>query len=124
VTLDPVLARRSMCYLETTGRSTGQPRVIEIWFAADPERDRIYVLAGGRDRAHWVRNIRRQPAVRVRIGGRTFAGQALEIEGGPDEGLARRLLPEKYEGADNPGSLSGWARESLPIAIDLDHSMD
>jgi hypothetical protein len=47
-------------------------------------------------------------------------GRAVEIEGGPDEGLARRLLPEKYEGADEPGSLGDWARDSLPIAIDLD----
>jgi len=79
----------------------------------------IYLLSGGRDRAHWVRNLHRDPAVRVRIGGRTFAGRAAEIEGGPEDGLARRLLVEKYEGADEPGSLSEWGRESLPVAIDL-----
>jgi deazaflavin-dependent oxidoreductase (nitroreductase family) len=119
VALDPALTRQSLCYLETTGRVTGQPRLIEIWFAADPGRDRIYLLSGGRDRAHWVRNLRRKPAVRVRIGGRTFAGRAVEIEGGPDDSLARQLLVEKYEGADEPGSLSQWGRESLPVAIDL-----
>lgn len=120
MTLDPELARQSMCYLETIGRVSGQSRKVEIWFAADPARDRIYLLSGGRDGSHWVRNLRRDPAVRVRIGSRTFVGRAVEIEGGPDEGLARRLLPEKYEGADEPGSLGDWARDSLPIAIDLD----
>ena len=120
MTIDPELAQQSLCYLETVGRVSGRPRRVEIWFAADPDRDRIYLLSGGRDRAHWVRNLRRNPAVRVRIGGRTFAGRAVEIEGGPDDGLARRLLVEKYEGADQPGALGGWARESLPVAIDLD----
>jgi deazaflavin-dependent oxidoreductase (nitroreductase family) len=117
--LEPALARQSICYLETTGRVTGRPRVIEIWFAAVPERDRIYLLWGGRDRSHWVRNLRSTPAVRVRIGGRTFAGRAAEIEGGLEDGLARRLLVEKYEGPDEPGSLSEWGRDSLPVAIDL-----
>jgi deazaflavin-dependent oxidoreductase (nitroreductase family) len=124
VTLEPELARQSICYLETTGRVSGRPRVIAIWFAADPVRDRIYLLAGGRDRAHWVRNLRHDPAVRIRIGGHTFAGRASVIEGGPDDGLARRLLPGKYEGADEPGALSDWAQEALPVAIDLGTPVD
>jgi deazaflavin-dependent oxidoreductase (nitroreductase family) len=119
VILGPALAQRPICHLETTGRVSGLPRVIEIWFAADPDRPRIYLLAGGRDRAHWVRNIRSEPRVRLQIDGQAFAGTASEIEGGPDDGLARRLLLEKYEDQDEPGSLGPWARSSLPIAIDL-----
>jgi deazaflavin-dependent oxidoreductase (nitroreductase family) len=108
-----------MCYLETTGRASGEPREIEIWFAADPDRDRIYLLSGGRDRAHWVRNLRRHPQVRVRIAGSWFRGLATEIEGGPDEAMARRLLAAKYQGWREGSPLSAWARESLPVAIDL-----
>jgi len=119
MTLDPDLTRRSVCDIETIGRVSGRPRPFEIWFAADPERDRIYVLSGGRDRAHWVRNIRKNPSVAVRIAGRWFAGAAVEIEGGPDDGLARRLLAEKYQGWTDGQALSGWARHSLPVAIDL-----
>ena len=117
--LDPDLARRSICDIETIGRVSGRPRRIEIWFAADPRRDRIYVLSGGRDRAHWVRNLRVDPSVRVRIAGRWFVGTADEIEGGPDDGLARRLLAAKYQGWSADGDLSSWARGSLPVAIDL-----
>lgn len=117
--LEPDLARRSVCDLETIGRRTGLPRTIEIWFAADPVRDRIYVLSGGRDGAHWVRNLRRNPAVRARIAGRWFQGRATEVEGGPDDGLARRLLAAKYQGWAEGGALSSWARQSLPVAIDL-----
>ena len=112
-------AGRSVCDLETIGRRTGEPRRIEIWFAADPERDRIYLLSGGRDRAHWVRNVRADSRVRVRLGGQWFDGVAADVESGPDDGLARRLLAAKYQGWVDGASLSAWARESLPIAIDL-----
>jgi deazaflavin-dependent oxidoreductase (nitroreductase family) len=113
------LTRPAVCELETIGRRSGQPRRIEIWFAADPELDRIYLLAGGRDRAHWVRNIRRDGRVRVRIGARWFDGLAAEVTSDPDDGLARRLLAAKYQGWVSGAPLSAWARESLPVAIDL-----
>lgn len=117
--LDRDLARRSLCDLQTIGRVTGLARTIEIWFAADPDRDRVYLLAGGRDTAHWVRNIVADGSVLLRIGGRTLAGRAAVIEGGPDDALARRLLVEKYA-PDHPDSLRDWGRESLPVAIDLE----
>ena len=117
--LAPDLDRHSVCALETIGRRTGRPRRIEIWFAVDPDRDRIYLLSGGRDGAHWVRNIRRDGHVRVRIEDRWFDGLASEVEGAPDEGLARRLLAAKYQGWVDGASLSSWARTSLPVAIDL-----
>ena len=118
--LEPALARRSVCDLETAGRTSRQPRVIEIWFAAHPDRDRLYVLSGGRDQAHWVRNIRRNPAVRVRIGGTWFTGRAREVGPGPEDELARHLVATKYEGWNEGLSLSGWARTSLPVAVDLE----
>jgi deazaflavin-dependent oxidoreductase (nitroreductase family) len=115
----PELARLAVCDLETIGRTSGAPRQIEIWFAADPERGRIYLLSGGRDQAHWVRNLRVEPRVRVQLGDRWFEGLAAELVGGPDDALARRLLAAKYEGWVDGGALSGWARHSLPVAIDL-----
>jgi deazaflavin-dependent oxidoreductase (nitroreductase family) len=118
--IDPDLARRAVCYLETTGRTSGQPREVEMWFAADPERDRIYLLSGGRDQAHWVRNIRREPSVHVTIGPRRLAGTASEIEGGAGDALARRLLAAKYQGWIEGSELSAWAEGSLPVAIDLE----
>ncbi len=117
--LAPDLAGRSVCYLETIGRSSGQPREIEIWFAADPFRDRIYLLSGGGDSAHWVRNIRSTATVRVRIGDRWFRGHAMEMTGHQDEIAARRLVGSKYGYWQAGTELAGWARDSLPIAIDL-----
>jgi len=105
----------AVCHLQTTGRSSGRPRTIEIWFATDGER--IYLLAGGRDRAHWVLNLRAEPRVRVRIGGQTVAGRARVIEGEPKEAVARRLLAAKYQGWRDGAPLSGWAAGSLPVEI-------
>lgn len=108
----------SVCHLQTTGRTSGRPRTIEIWFATDGER--IYLLAGGRDRAHWVRNLGADPRVRVRIGGRTLDGRAQVIEGEQREPLARRLLAAKYQGWSEGRPLSRWAAGSLPVEIVVD----
>jgi len=107
----------SVCQLQTRGRVSGRPRTIEIWFAVDGTR--IYLLAGGRDRAHWVRNVRADPSVRVRLGGRTLEGRARAVEGERADPLARRLLAAKYQGWREGEPLSGWAAGSLPVEIEL-----
>jgi len=107
-----------VCRLQTIGRRTGRPRTIEIWFATDGRR--VYLLAGGRERAHWVRNIAADPRVRLRIGGRTVAGRARAIEGEANEPIARRLLAGKYQDWSPGRPLSSWAATALPVQIDLD----
>jgi deazaflavin-dependent oxidoreductase (nitroreductase family) len=112
------LAREPYCYLETTGRVTGRPHEIEIWFAS--EGGTLYLLSGGGDRADWVRNLRKEPRVRVRIRDVTFAGTARPIEGAEDDPLARRLLAAKYQGWREGQPLSQWARTALPVAVRLE----
>ena len=111
------LADESFCYLTTTGRVTGRPHEIEIWFSLVPETRTLYMLAGSGDRADWVRNLRRKPAVTVRVSGEELKGEARAVEDAGEDELARRLLVEKYE--RSPGSLSGWRRRALPVAVDL-----
>ena len=108
----------AVCHLQTTGRSSGRPRTIEIWFATDGAR--LYLLAGGRHGAHWVRNLIADPRVRVRIGGRTLEGTARVSEGTERESLARRLLAAKYQGWRDGAPLSSWAAGSLPVEISFD----
>ena len=107
-----------VCHLQTTGRTTGRPRTIEIWFATDGERD--YLLAGGRHHAQWVRNLVADPQVRLRIGGVTLAGRARVIDGETREDLCRRLLAAKYQGWSEGRPLSSWAARSLPVEIGFD----
>lgn len=103
------------CYLTTTGRTTGRPHEIEIWFAVGSGGDTLYMLSGGRDRSDWVRNLTKNPEVSVRIANETFEGRARVVEG--DDQLARNLLVEKYE--QEPGKLARWRERSLPVRVDL-----
>ncbi len=107
-----------ICHLQTVGRVSGRPRTIEIWFATDGER--VYFLAGGRNRAHWVRNLVADPRVRIRIGGQTVPGVARVIEGEEREDLARRLLAAKYQGWSEGRPLSSWAAGSLPVEVSFE----
>lgn len=110
-------AADGVCHLQTKGRVSGRPRTIEIWFAVAGTR--VYLLSGGRDAAHWVQNLRADPSVRVRIGGRTLEGTARTIEGEPAEPTARRLLAAKYQRWREGEPLSAWAAGSLPVEIEL-----
>src|SRR5256714_6599280 len=88
------LAGESYCYLTTTGRVSGEPREIEIWFGLSGST--LYMLSGGGDRSDWVKNLMKTPAVRVRIADRTFDGRARGVTDTDEETLARRLLFDKY----------------------------
>jgi deazaflavin-dependent oxidoreductase (nitroreductase family) len=111
------LADEDFCYLTTTGRATGRPHEIEIWFSLAPETEILYMLSGGGDRSDWVRNLRRNPEVTVRIAAEELSGRAREARDAEEDELARRLLVEKYE--SSPGRLANWRRTALPVAVDL-----
>jgi len=111
------LAGEDFCYLTTKGRVTGRPHEIEIWFALVPETRTLYMLSGGGDRSDWVRNLRRNPEVTVRMAEERFGGHAREARDAEEDDLARRLLVEKYE--SSPGRLENWRRTALPVAVDL-----
>jgi transposase len=68
------LATEPVCYLTTTGRSSGRPHTIEIWFALHGTT--VYLLSGGGENPDWVKNLQRDPAVQVRIGTGRFTGRA------------------------------------------------
>ncbi len=110
-------AELDFCYLTTTGRTTGNPHTIEIWFGT--EGGRLYLLSGGGDRSDWVRNIRVHPGVEVRLGDRTYAATGRIVTDADEDALARRLLLEKY-GPRGSDDLSEWGRTALPIALDLE----
>ena len=109
--VDPSLASESYCYLTTTGRVSGEPREIEIWFGLDG--DTLYMLSGGRDRSNWVKNLIREPQVRVRLGDRSFEGRARIVTDQDEDARARGLLLEKYTPGYS-GDLSEWGETALP----------
>jgi deazaflavin-dependent oxidoreductase (nitroreductase family) len=111
------LSGENFCCLTTTGRITGEPHEIEIWFVLVPEAHSLYMLSGGGDRSDWVKNLHRNPEVEVRIAGERLGGRAREARDAEEDELARRLLVEKYE--SSPGRLENWRRRALPVVVDL-----
>jgi deazaflavin-dependent oxidoreductase (nitroreductase family) len=114
---DPSLAAEQYCYLTTTGRSSGAPREIEIWFGL--EDSTVYMLSGGRDRSNWVRNLIAEPAVSVRFGERRFEGSARIVDDPVEDALARRLVLDKYSEGYS-GDLGDYGRNALAVAVDID----
>jgi deazaflavin-dependent oxidoreductase (nitroreductase family) len=110
------LAEEDFCYLTTTGRVSGRPHTIEIWFGL--HAGTLYMLSGGRGSSDWVKNIRRQPKVRVQIRSLSFEGVGHVVEEPEQDALARRLLVDKYQ-TRYGGDLTRWGRNALPVAVDL-----
>jgi len=110
------LAGEDFCYLTTTGRVSGRPHTIEIWFAL--YENTLYMLSGGMDRADWVKNSLHLPDVTVRIKDITFTGKARLVSNPEEDALARRLVFEKYE-KSSEDDLTEWSRSALPVAVDL-----
>src|SRR5262249_1420937 len=94
-------SRSKYLYLTTTGRRTGRPREIEIWFTQ--RAGRYYLVAEHRERAQWVQNLMVAPCVAVRVGRRSFAAQARVGDAKAEPELARavRKLSEKKYGWGN-----------------------
>ena len=118
---DEALAKLDYAYLTTTGRSSGQPREIEIWFALIDGR--AYFLAGSRERAHWVRNLLADPQVTLRIGDRSWRGVAGVVTDAAEEARARLALVAKYAPRDG-SDLSGWGRTALPVVVERVAELD
>lgn len=110
------LAELDHCYVTTAGRRSGSPHTIEIWFALHGSV--VYMLSGGTDRADWVKNIRANPTVGLRLGSREMIVQARMVEDPEEDALARRSLVEKYA-PRYTDDLEEWGRTALPIAIEL-----
>ena len=100
-------------YLTTTGRRSGRPREIEIWFT---EREgRYYVIAEHLEEAHWVQNLRADPRVSVRVADGVVAARARVVDATAEPALherIRELSEKKYGWGD------GLVVEIAPAAPD------
>jgi len=106
----------AFCYLTTTGRVSGRPHIIEIWFAH--RNATLYFLADSGSQADWVRNLIANPAVMVRVGERQVSGVGRVVDDGAEGRLARDLVFAKYQPGYG-GDLGGWRESALPVAVDV-----
>lgn len=101
------MADNAYLYLTTTGRKTGLPREIEIWFIVHDGA--FYVFAEGFREADWVKNVIRNPRVKVRVGDRALDATARVLDETRDAEewqIVQRLARDKY----------GWG-DGLPVRI-------
>ena len=94
------LAQEHYLYLTTRGRKSGRPREIEIWFT---EREGLFYIIAEYETSHWLRNLRANPEVQVRVAGQTFSGQARVLNPQADAALrtvVQQLSHVKYGWSD------------------------
>jgi hypothetical protein len=61
---------------------------------------KLYVMARHAPRKRWVRNLERDPRVRLRVGESLYAGRAARIGAGPEGEAVARAFLRKYVGID------------------------
>jgi deazaflavin-dependent oxidoreductase (nitroreductase family) len=119
--LNPVMVRlleaglvpRGWALLETTGRVSGVPRRVPV---GDGLRGELFWIVAEHGRhADYVRNIEREPRVRVKARGRWRTGTAHVL---PDEDP--RALLRALKRPLNDAGLIVMATEPLVVRIDLD----
>lgn len=99
-------------YLTTTGRKTGLPREIEIWFTE--LSGRYYLIAEHGARAQWVQNILHHSQISFRVGAQTYTGTGRIVDEASEPQLwerVRELSEGKYGWSD------GLVVELQPIEL-------
>jgi len=96
-------------YLTTTGRESGLPREIEIWFVE--HEGRYYLVSERREASGWVQNLRKEARVRFSIGSRdaheegsaSAPGRGRIVDGAGEEDLVHAVsarMEAKYQWSD------------------------
>ncbi len=119
--------------LTTIGRKTGRPRRQSV--RAIHRGDRIVVVAMMGERAQWLKNIRANPQVTLRLRDQTIQGQAHEVLNDPE----REWAANAYIGTTVPNDYldyavyewcfptrrkieaahRSWFEEGLPVIIEV-----
>jgi hypothetical protein len=87
------MATQPVCYLTTTGRRTGRPHRIEIWFIEDDGA--VYLFSGGGEASDWV-----------------YSARIIDA----DDDLRRRM-DERYYRTPADQQLTDWAARSTVVEL-------
>jgi deazaflavin-dependent oxidoreductase (nitroreductase family) len=110
--VNPVGRKLPVTMLETTGRKSGQPRLTAV--GGRVVDDQFWMVSEHGEHSDYVRNIKADPKVRVRLGGQWRTGTAHLL---PDDDAVARLsqLPGM-----NSAVVKLMGSELLTIRVDLD----
>lgn len=102
--------------IETTGRKSGTPRRVPVTNGLDG--DTFWIVSEHGERASYVRNIRAEPRVRVKVGRRWRAGTAVPL---PDDDWRERQR-QPYLRRMNSAVVRVMKTQPMTIRVDLDRS--
>jgi deazaflavin-dependent oxidoreductase (nitroreductase family) len=105
------LAPRAFALLETTGRASGLPRYTCVGNGLDG--DTFWVIAAHGRQADWVRNIIKDPQVRV-LAGRDWRHGTVSLMPEDDTAQRSRALPYQWDAA------VGRAIATTPLTVRID----
>ena len=108
------------CYLTTTGRRTGQPHEIEIWFGVLDAT--LYVVSGNGPTADWYQNLVTDPRVTVQIDAITRKGIARPVTEPDERERVGDLMGSKYVWEGDPAiglTYEAWCYEVPAVAVEF-----
>ena len=88
------------CYLTTTGRRTGRPHEIEIWFGVLDTT--LYVVSGNGPSADWYQNLIADPHVIVQVDAERRPGLARVVTERHERERVGDLMGAKYVWEGDP----------------------
>lgn len=103
--------------LTTTGRKSGEPRTVTIWFVVD-QQGRLYVQSGSGGKADWYLNLLKTPAVGARIAELVMGGVARPIDDLTEVARVHELFRQKYLRARLTGWFGGEVGHGKVVQID------
>ncbi len=109
-------ASEKFIHLTTTGRKTGKPHMVELWFAVNDGK--VYLSHEGEE-TDWMKNIKKNEEVAFEIGGKRFTGKARYLKDREEETWTAKVwLYEKYYGKSSVEVIEDWFSLSRLLLID------
>jgi deazaflavin-dependent oxidoreductase (nitroreductase family) len=110
------VASEKFVHLTTTGRRTGKPHTVEVWFAVNDGK--LYLSHEGEE-TDWMKNVKNNGQVAFEIGGNGFTGNARYLDELEEEAWTGKVaLYEKYYGKASKEVIQDWFSLSRLLLID------
>jgi deazaflavin-dependent oxidoreductase (nitroreductase family) len=114
-------AQVECCYLTTTGRRSGKPHEIEIWFGVTDST--LYLISGGGLASDWYQNLVADPNVTVRIQDETRAGRARLVSNEDERRRVGDAMGAKYVWEGDPTidlTYPAWCYDVPAVAVEFE----
>ena len=109
------------CDIVTTGRRSGKPHEIEIWFGVLDGA--MYLISGNGPTADWYLNMLATPEVVVKLADQQHAGRARDVTDPAERRRCGDLMGAKYLWPGDPDiglTYEAWCYDVPAIAIEFD----